>query len=478
MSRVAGKAAVVMGGGLAGLAAAHTLARSGKQVAVLERADGLGGLSRTIVHRGFRFDIGGHRWFTKKDELNLFLHDLLGGELIDIRRLSHIYFDGKYIEYPISFSSVLRGVKPWMVARAGLDYLVSRALRGRRDGTAGTPSMRDAYVEQFGRTLYETFFEQYSRKVWGHTCDELSGDWVAQRSRGLTLSSIAKSTITGRNGRRETLADRFKYPRLGIGQIGEVMGDSIKVDGGEVLLDAGVCAVFHRQGIVESVVYEWKGGLHEVEGSHIISSIPITDLVGLLCPPAPLDVLEAATRLSYRDLITVNVMLDRESVTNDTWIYMHDPDIVFGRLHEPTNWSPHMAPSGKTSLVAECFCSVGDEIWSASDDVLCEMTVDQLSNSLGFISRRDVLGAFVVRSRQAYPTYLIGYDRALEKIKGYLTSLRNLQIVGRSGTFRYNNMDHSIETGMLAARNILGEELDIEAVNREREYLEARMVAG
>ena len=205
-----------------------------------------------------------------------------------------------------------------------------------------------------------------------------------------------------------------------------------------------------------------------------MSSIPMTELAQILSPAADQATIEAARSLSYRDLITVNVMLDRRQVTNDTWVYIHDPAISFARLHEPRNWSVGMAPEGKTSLVLELFCNADDPLWQRSDDDVCQSAVDDLVERLHFVERNEVLGAFALRSRDTYPRYGLEYKAAVDSIKAHLRSFPNLNIVGRGGTFRYNNTDHSIETGLLAARSILGEAVDVDSVNSESEYLEER----
>lgn len=461
---------IILGAGPAGLAAAHVLTSNGRPPVVFERAPWVGGLARTVERNGFRFDIGGHRWFTKNDEVHQFFVDVVGDELITVNRTSRIYFEGKYFYYPLKIGNALRGMGVRRSVHALADAL---AIKLRPLRIAGEPTMEQAYINQFGRTLYEQFFRTYSEKVWGLRCDQISGDWVVQRSKGLSLTTAIKDAFARSRGEIESLVDRFSYPRLGIGRFSERMADAVRGGGGTIALDSRVIRVHHHGQRVTGVTVRTKTGDRVVEGDAFISSIPITQLVRALRPAAPAEVLAAAEALRFRELITVNLMLNREQVTADTWLYIHDPDIAFARIHEPKNWSPAMAPEGTTSLVCELFCDRGDAFWTAPDEALIELAVKDLE-SLGFFDRREVIDGFVVRAVRAYPTYTLGYQRHLDVLKRYLRGFDNLQIVGRYGTFRYNNSDHSVETGILAARNLLGERHDLDRVNSEAEYLEER----
>jgi protoporphyrinogen oxidase len=461
---------IILGAGPAGLAAGLALGRAGWDVQVYEQASQVGGLARTVERDGFRFDIGGHRWYTKRPGLNEFLVDLLGDELTWVDRTSRIYFDGKYVDYPLKVGNVLRRIGPLTSARAVGDFALAKA--AGRFGGQPVVSMEDAYVAQFGRTLYELFFRDYSEKVWGKRCGELSGDWVAQRSKGLSLFGAVRDAMRSADQKPESLVERFMYPRLGYGRISERMAAEIERAGGAVHLGRRVTAVHHRGARITGVTVSSGAREERVEGDAVISSIPMTELVHALRPVAPAGPLAATEPLTFRDLITVHLMLDRPRVTADTWIYVHDPRVSFARLHEPRNWSPALAPTGRTSLVLELFCEHEDATWSLPDDALVELTVRDLEHPLGFLQAREVSSGFVVRSRDAYPRYSLDYRQATETIKGYLRGFDNLALVGRGGTFRYNNADHAIESGLLAARNLLGEAADLDGVNSEPEYLE------
>jgi protoporphyrinogen oxidase len=475
----AGKDVVVMGAGPGGLCSAYVLTKAGVRARVFEKAPFVGGLARTIKRETnageFKFDIGGHRWFTKNDELNALFKEVVAEELLWVNRTSRIYFDGRYVDYPLKMTNALRAIGPVVSAKAMADYALTRV----RQGLAPTPvvTMEDAYIDQFGPTLYRLFFQRYSEKVWGVPCSDMSGDWVTQRSKGMSLVTAVKDALIPSKGKVVSLIDEFMYPKNGFGRFSERMADTITAGGNDVCLNAGVEQV-HRTGWhVDAVTIRTANGPEQVRGDQFISSIPLTYLIQIMDPPAPPEVLEAARTLTFRNIITVNLMLRRRQVTPDTWLYVHDRNIAFGRLHEPKNWSSAMVPDDDhTSIVAEYFCSFGDAIWQMSDQDLVALTVKHMVEDLRFIRADEVLGGFAVRAPRAYPSYLLGYEQPLAVVKDFISRFENLQIIGRYGTFRYNNTDHSIETGLLAAKNVLGEHHDLDQVNAEQEYHEIKRV--
>ena len=468
----------VLGAGPGGLATAYWLSRHGAPVTVFERAPVVGGLARTVERDGYRFDIGGHRWFSKVDAVNDLYREVVGDESIWVHRTSRIYFDGQYIDYPLRVGNALMAIGPARAARAVADYGGARLAQRLRPRPV--VSMEDAYVDQYGRTLYELFFARYSEKVWGRPCAEMSGDWVSQRTKGMSLLTAVRDALVSSNGAVQSLIDSFMYPRRGYGRLSERLAEGVRAAGNEVRLGSGVVQVRRGGDRIAGIVVADADGREElVEAAQFVSSIPLTVLCTIMAPAAPREVLAAAEALTFRNLVTVNLMLDRERVTPDTWLYVHDRAIPFGRLHEPKNWSVDLVPDrSKTSIVAEYFCSFGDPTWAASDDILVERTARHLADDLGFIARDEVLGGFAVRAPRAYPSYTIGYERPLAILKAFVSSFDNLQIIGRYGTFRYNNADHSVETGLLAAKNILGEAHDLDLVNAAADYHEIKRVNG
>ena len=462
---------VILGAGPAGLATGHELVAHGKKVTALERNDYVGGLCRTVRDRGYKFDLGGHRWFTKNEALNNWFRRLMEGEIVLVERISRIYYGGKYFNYPVSFKDVMRNTGLVTLARAGVDFIWASWAYGVMNRPIR--NMKDGYTAQFGSTLYNMFFRRYSEKVWGKPCEELSSDWVSQRSKGLSVWSIAREALSQKKSEIKSLVEEFMYPRDGYVRIPERMAEAITRAGNEIVLQASVKGIEYHGPNQLDVIYQSPQGEQRVRASHVVSTIPLGALAMMLRPKATDVVIAAAQGLKFRDLITVNLMLRKEQVSRDTWLYVQDEDIIFGRLHEPKNWSRAMVPDeAHTSLVLECFCSVGDAIWSLSDDDVARRCVSDLIEKLHFIEAGEVEGWTVVRTRYAYPIYDLDYLHKIELIKSFIARFEGLHIVGRGGAFRYNNADHSIEMGLLLGRRILGFDVDPLQVNTEPEYQE------
>ena len=455
--------AVVLGAGLAGLAAGHALARAGRRVKVLERDPAVGGLARTVARGPFRFDLGGHRFFTEDPAIDRLVRDLLGPEWLTVNRRSQILLRDRYIDYPLSPLNALSGLGLPTALRIVLDHAVERVRR--RFGSREVVSLEDWVVGQFGRTLFDIYFKEYSEKVWGIGCERISADWVAQRIQGLSMGAALRNAFFRRRGAApRTLTDRFRYPARGIGRIAERLREEIAREN-QVLCGVEVRRIRHRDSRVEAVLVRDGSGTSAVEGSAFVSTVPLPDLVRMLDPRPPGEVLGAAARLGFRDLVVVAVMLDRKRATDQSWMYFPERRIPFGRIHEPTNWSERMAPDGATLLVAEQFCFKGDETWRASDRDLADATVHHL-HGLGLVSRGEVLDSAVLRVPQAYPLFEVGYWRHRRTVLRYLRRFRNLFPAGRGGTFAYQNMDHAMASGLEAADRILSGE--VERLGRRR----------
>lgn len=439
---------LVLGGGLAGLAAGWALTQTGRGVHILESADAVGGLARTVARDGFRFDLGGHRFFTQDARVDRFVRELLGDELVAVPRASRIYLRGRWIEYPLRPLGALFGLGARTSAQILAGY--ARASGARRLRPVPLASLEDWVVAHFGRPLFELYFRDYSEKVWGIGCGDISAEWMAQRVQGLSLGTAIQHALLKRGAALPTLVDRFLYPRLGIGSIAERLRAAIERSN-PVATGARVVRVRHDGRRIEGVTVRRGKALLELRGDAFLSTIPLTQLIQALNPHAPVAVRAAAARLRYRDLVIVAVMLRRERATGQTWIYFPGKDVPFGRLHEPTNWSEAMAPPGCTLLVTERFCFRGDATWNATDAELIETTVHHLER-LGFIRREEACDGVVVRIPAAYPLFEVGYQERSRMLCDYLARFDNLQVAGRGGLFRYYNMDQAIASGLAAAQ--------------------------
>ena len=446
------KETIILGGGLTGLSAGYVLTRAGLKTQVFEGDSTVGGLSKTIEKNGFRFDLGGHRFFTKNTKTNAFVEDLMAGELLSVHRTSKIYMRNRFFDYPLKPFNAMFGLGIPTTLQIMTDYGLEKVqglIKERKH-----VSLEDWVVSNFGRTMFDIYFREYSEKVWGIECSKISAEWVALRIRGLSLAKAVKNAFFKFTGRDiPTLVDRFMYPELGIGRISERLKEGIEKDNA-VFTDTQVERIDHSNGRVDSIVVRNHNNTNVVHGKEFISSLPMTKLISMLHPLPPAEVRDAASKLKFRDLVIVALMLDRRRVTDQTWIYIPEQKIPFGRIHEPTNWSEKMAPEGKTIIVMEFFSFRGDQVWNATDEMLTSITVDSLE-SLGFIKRGEVIDSAVVRALKAYPLFEVGYEGLCDKVYDYLGRFKNLHIAGRSGMFRYYNMDHAIESGISTAENII-----------------------
>ncbi len=464
------KPVVVLGGGPAGLTAGYLLAQRGRPVIVFEAEDQVGGIAKTEVRDGFRFDLGGHRFFTKSQEVNDLWHEVMKEEFLLRPRLSRIYWNKKFLAYPLEGMDVVKKLGPVELTRALFSYLVAAAKpKGKEEDLESWVSNR------FGKRLYQLFFKSYTEKVWGVPCTELRADWAAQRIKGLSFFSAAKAAFFG-NGDNEikSLISEFHYPRFGPGQMWETMADEIIAHGGEVRMKTPVTQIDSADGVVTAV---WAGG-ERIECSEVISSLPLRNTAAIAEPVPPPAVTTAASSLRYRDFLTVALVIDGEDLFPDNWIYIHEPDVQVGRIQNFRSWSPWMVPDPKKASVGmEYFCFQGEGLWVRSDEELIAMATEEI-HQLGLADRSRVERGFVTRVPLAYPMYDEGYKAHVETIKGWLGTFENLQQVGRNGLHRYNNSDHSMLTAMRAVENICDDAShDLWAVNAESVYHEESSTA-
>lgn len=459
---------VVIGGGPAGLAAAFELTRLGERPLVLERGESVGGLARTESFKGFHFDMGGHRFFTKSDEVNRFWEDILGEDFLLRRRLSRVYYRRKLFYYPLRPLDALFKIGPVEAVR-----MVASWFRWQVRPYPQEDSFEQWVTNRFGKRMFEVFFKTYTEKVWGIPCSELRAEWAAQRIKDLSLKAVLLSFFATPKNTIRTLIEEFRYPRLGPGMMWRAVKEQVEKRGGTVRLDSDVVALCRDGRRIESVVVTANGKPETIAGTHFISSMPLTELVRKLDPPAPADVLDAAAKLRYRDFLTVCLIVRRADLFPDNWIYIHDPDVRVGRIQNFKNWSPSMVPDPeKTGLGLEYFCNEGDEVWGLSDGELLELGKREIDH-LGLARYEDVEDGCVFRVTKSYPVYDSDYRDHLAVVREFVDGLENCQTIGRNGLHRYNNQDHSMLTGMYAVRNVLKREKnDLWRVNAEEEYHE------
>ncbi len=465
------KQIVVIGAGPAGLTAAYELAKQAVAVTVLEKSDTVGGISRTARYKGFRFDIGGHRFFSKSDDIEDFWNEILKERLFERNRLSRIFYRNRFFDYPIRPLNALSNLGVLTASACLLSYGKARLFPPR-----SVRSFEDWMIASFGRTLYEIFFKTYTEKVWGMPCSEISADWAAQRIKGLSMSSLIKSMLLPtptRGAVIKTLIDRFRYPGHGPGEMWEAVAKAVEARGGNLVFEAPVIRLERN---ADGLVQIWTGGKAEraYPGTDFLSTMPMRELVQALDPPAPEAVQVAARSLGYRDFLTVALIIDEPALFPDHWIYIHDPSVRMGRIQNFKNWSPEMVPDPRyTCLGLEYFCFEGDGLWNATDDELIALGCKELGQ-LGLVDPEKVVDGTVVRQPKAYPVYDDFYRQNVEIIRSFLErEVPNLQLIGRNGMHRYNNQDHAMMTGMLAARNITTDEhYNLWLVNSDAQYQE------
>jgi protoporphyrinogen oxidase len=463
---------VVIGAGPAGLTAAHELARLQRRAIVLEKGDKVGGLARTETYKGFFFDIGGHRFFTKAEEVNRMWRQLLGDEFLRRPRLSRIYYGRKFFYYPLRPMNAVIGLGLWKSLLIVASYIRWQIFPHRQEQT-----FEQWVTNRFGKRLFQTFFKTYTEKVWGISCAELRAEWAAQRIRGLSLKTAVLSMFLTPKRTIKTLIEEFEYPRLGPGMMWQAVQGEVERQGCRVRLNSEVVAIHRSGNRVENVTVSDNGRREVVHGSAFISSMPVREFLIKLDPPPPPAVAEAAGQLRHRDLIVVCLIVKKPDLFPDNWIYIHDPTVKVGRIQNYKNWSPDMvADPTKTSLGLEYFCTRGDPLWNAADSDLIERGKREVAR-IGLAEVADIEDGCVLRVPDAYPVYDADYRSHLAVVRQFVDGLENFHTIGRNGLHRYNNQDHAMLTGMLAARNIvLGEHHDLWSVNTEPDYHEETLV--
>lgn len=469
------KQLLILGAGPSGLSCAYELCAQGLTPILWERHEQVGGLCRTIEYRGCRFDVGPHRFFTRNDEVDALWHSVTAPDVVNVQRLTRIFYRNHLFSYPLRPLDALIGLGLPTSVKAMLAYVWQRATPSKKP----PDNFEEWVVREFGWILYAIFFKTYTEKVWGINCSSISAEWAAQRIKGLNLGKTLIHSLLpwlNRKGSVKSLVDRFDYPRLGAGQTYDKMAAHVIQEGGAIEL--------HTTG---NVINHDKNRVTEVEGishaknccclvEHLFSSIPLTEFIFQLRPMAPERVLAAAKSLYYRDHITVNLIVNHADLFPDNWIYVHAPEVRVARIANYVNFSQKMHSSPlKTALSVEYFVYDYEPIWQMNDADLITLAKKELSQ-LGLLKMTEVEDGFVLREQKAYPTYFTAYQNHLEVIKEYVANFKNVTLIGRGGMYRYNNQDHSILCGILAAKNFTGNSYNLWKINEEQEFLEEKQL--
>ncbi len=470
----------IIGAGPAGLTAAYMLSKNDVDVTVLE-ADPVyvGGISRTATYKGFHFDIGGHRFFSKSKAVEDFWTEILPNDMLVRPRSSRIFYGGKFFAYPLkAFEALIK----LGVVRSTLCVL--SWLKAKLFPVPNPTNFEDWVSNQFGKRLFNTFFKSYTEKVWGMSCKDISADWAAQRIKGLSLGSAIKNALIPQRQPKDrtkvikTLINSFRYPRKGPGMMWEVCAEKTKAMGGQIEMGCKVtgCEYDEARSTWNLSFQDRQGAAHALEAEHVISSAPMRELVRGIKPPVSEEAKRAADSLKYRDFITVMLILKNRDAFDDNWIYIHDPSVKVGRIQNFRSWSPEMVPDpAKACYGLEYFCFEHDGLWDSKDEELIELAKRELMQ-IGLAQQGDVLDGTVVRQKKAYPVYDDNYAKHVATVRDELDSrYPNLHLVGRNGMHKYNNQDHAMMTAMLCVENILADSklYDLWEVNQDAEYHEA-----
>ena len=444
----------IIGAGPAGLGTALELVNHGvSDILIIDKNKVVGGLARTEIFDGVRFDIGPHRFFTKNKEVNKIWHDILGADFRPVRRLTRIFYKKRYFNYPIKPAEVLIKLGPLQSLNTAFSFISAQI------GKKGKPiTFEDWVVQKFGRKLYEIFFKTYTEKVWGIPCNQITAEWAAQRIKGLDALEVIRNALFGeRNEKIRTLVEEFDFPVYGAGQMYQAICDQIVSKGAKIILNSTVIRFNHQDNVIKSIdILDSDGCEINIIAKQFFSSIPLAHYFKMLNPSDSSEINNAADMLKYRDHITVNLLVGgRKEVFPDQWIYVHSPDVQIARIANYNNFSKAMvADKNKTALSVEYFLFRNEDLWNEADKSLIDFSIKELGK-MNLIKNSEVENGWVVRETEAYPIYYLGFQERYDIIKSRIGQFTNLYSIGRAGMHKYNNQDHSIMSGILAARNYL-----------------------
>ena len=463
----------IIGAGPAGVGTALELTQNGvSDILIIDKQTRIGGLSRTEIFEGTRFDVGPHRFFTKNKEINHIWHETLGKDFIPVDRLTRIFYKKKLFNYPLKAGDALTKMGLFESAHAMLSFAAAKFTPHKPAET-----FEDWITEKFGRKIFETFFKTYTEKVWGIPCNQIGAEWAAQRIKGLDLLEVIKNSFSfNKSNTPKSLVEQFDYPRYGAGQMYEAIAARSVDKGAELMLGATVKTIRRQDNQITSLlVTDADGNNIEVTAKHYFNSSPLTHFFTMVDPLETDEITRAAGALYYRDHITVNLLIDGDNVFPDQWVYIHAPDVYMARLANYNNFSGNMVQGKKTALSVEYFVFRNDNIWSRSDQELISLAGDELAKS-GLVERSRLEKGWVIRETESYPTYYLGYLDHYNILKSAMDRYVNLTPIGRGGLYKYNNQDHSMYSGLLAARNYIGNQdihYNLWNINIDAEYHES-----
>lgn len=448
------KKVIILGGGPAGLSCAWKLVSENVQVEVIEKEDTVGGLCRTIHKKingeDYFFDLGGHRFITKDMELYKELEELMGEELVVMPRKSVIRLQGKFFSYPLQITDALKKMNIFVSIKSGIDFVFAKIfLHFKKDVT-----FEDWIVKRFGRKLYNIYFGVYTEKLWGIPCNQLSADWAAQRIPALTLWKVLVAALGKKKEMPKTFAENFLFPKKGIGRICDRMEEEILKHKGKVITGAKVEKLVMGDKKITEVHYIKDGKEYKTSGDYVVSTIPLPEFIQNVTPSPDEKVMSLAKSMKFRGIKFLFLAINKNRISDNTWIYIPEKEYIFFRIQEMRNWSPYTVPEGKTGITLEIACNENDEIWNASDEFIFNKCIKDIEK-LGLFKRNDVINYFTYKVKHAYPVYYLDYHERVRVLYTYISQIKDFIAIGRQGLFRYNNMDHSIKMGMLAAKHIL-----------------------
>lgn len=447
---------VILGAGPCGLSAAWKLSQEGNKVTIIEKESQVGGLCRTVSHKGFHFDLGGHRFISKNTNLINEISELMGNNLLIAERKSTIQFKGKMYRYPLSMKDIFMKMSLAILMKSFADYL--KISFSRKQAAQPEASLEEWLLNRFGKTLFNIFFQSYTQKLWGISAKRISANWAVKRIPVLKFNDILRELVGREKRKHEAYAKHFYYPKKGIGQIFEFMAEEVLQKKGKIDLNAKATGVFIENGMVKGITFLKNGHTENLDCDYLISTIPLPELASITKSNNGYR-LKDNNELSFRSVRFLNILIDKPKISENTWIYIPDKKYLMTRIQEPKTRSPHNAPKDKTSLILEIPCTFRDNIWNMGDKEIFDRSINDLA-CLGIDIRDEVIDYFSTRIEHGYPVYLLGYEKHTSSVLKYLSQYKNLVTIGRQGLFRYIFMDQAMLMGISTAKKIINNVTD------------------